>query len=122
MKASQHYAFQNLYARAMEAGRAAAAAITPQPMVVHWKSNGQEKQEVVADGVCGFAWVHFAGNTAFGRWAKANAGASKDYPNGLSFWIGDYNQSMTRKEAHAHAMAEVLQAGGIDAYARSRMD
>lgn len=114
--------FETLYAQALEAGRAAALAAKPTAMVVCWESGGQPQREVVHDGACGFAWVSFPGNTAFGHWAKAHAGATKGYPTGLQFWIGDYNQSMERKEAHACAMARVLQLAGIKAYAQSRMD
>lgn len=114
--------FQTLYVQALEAGRAAGLAAKPTAMVVNYHSGGMPVREVVHDGACGFAWVSFPGNTAFGRWAKAHAGATKGYPSGLQFWIGDYNQSMERKEAHACAMARVLQAAGVQAYAQSRMD
>ena len=48
--------------------------------------------------------------------------ASKAYPTGLHFWVGLFNQSMTRKEAYASAFAKVLNEAGIQAYADSRMD
>jgi hypothetical protein len=91
-------------------------------MVVGWIQNGEPVREVIADGVCGFAWISFKGTGPWAAWAKKNAGASKGYPKGLMIWISDYNQSMARKEAFADAAAEVLRANGIEAYAQSRMD
>jgi hypothetical protein len=76
----------------------------------------------VADGVCGFAWVSFAGNTPFGRWANKHGIARKHYPKGLCLWVSAYNQSMQRKEAYAEAYAKVLRDHSIEAYAGSRMD
>jgi hypothetical protein len=58
------------------------------------------------DGVCGFAWVVVKPATSsFAKWLKKTGWADKAYGGGLSIWIGGYNQSMTRKEAHAAAMA-----------------
>jgi len=76
----------------------------------------------VEGGVCGFAWVTFAGNTAFGKWAKAQGLANNGYPTGLSFWVRDFGQSMQRKEEFARSFASVLYAYGIPAYGNSRMD
>ena len=44
------------------------------------------------------------------------------YGGGFTVWIGDYNQSLQRKEAHAYAMAAELNAHGIKANGESRMD
>jgi hypothetical protein len=110
------------------AGRAAAEAATPVPMIVQQHANMLNDRSAVVrewripEGVCGFAWVWFKGNTPWGRWAKKTGLASKGYPAGLQVWIGDYGQSMTRKEAYARAYAKVLRDYGIDAYAQSRMD
>jgi hypothetical protein len=112
--------YERLWNEAVAAGRAAGEAVAPVPMVVSEGSGGH--QWYVADGVCGFAWVDFPGNDAFGRWAKKSGRARKSYPSGLSHWVGDFNQSMQRKEAYAHAFAGVLRAAGIRAYAKSRMD
>lgn len=78
--------------------------------------------EVVESGVCGFAWVSFKGNTAFGRAMKKAGLARSHYPSGLSVWVSEFGQSMERKEAYARAYAEVLRKAGIQAYAGSRMD
>lgn len=73
---------------------------------------------------CGFAWISFAGNTAFGRWAKKTVGARKGYPTGLQVSIHDFSQSYERKSAMASKMAEVLgtelNLSGI--YAGGRLD
>ena len=95
--------FRTLVERADDAGRAAADRIDPMP----W---------------CGFAWVRFAGNTAFGRWAKREGIARKAYGGGLEIWIFQYNQSIDLKAAYARAFAEALQEAGIDAYSGSRYD
>ena len=115
--------------KADAAGKAAAEACRPVPMVVGSPStpfgndvDPNKKRYYVPDGVCGFAWIAFGGNIPFGRWAKKNKIASKHYPKGLSIWVGDYGQSMQLKEAYARAFADVLQAAGVPAYAGSRMD
>lgn len=120
--------FQKIVDEAHAAGVAALNACKPTPMVV-----GQAKglfsneivpgtEEVVEGGPCGFAWVHIAGNTAFGRWAKKAKIADTDYPNGLMIWVSEGGQSMQRKEAYAGAYARHLKDNGIEAYLRSRMD
>jgi hypothetical protein len=72
--------------------------------------------------ICGFAWVSFAGNTAWGRWAKEFGLARKHYPKGLCIWISRYNQSYDFKMAYAKAYAETLRANGIDAHYDGRLD
>lgn len=72
--------------------------------------------------ICGFAWIAFAGNTAWGRWAKAQGLASKAYPSGLSIWVSDFGQSYDRKLAYARGYAKVLQDHGIKAYGSGRLD
>jgi hypothetical protein len=105
---------------ALAAGVAAGTAVSPTPMVVRNEDSG--KEWFVADGVCGFGWVEFAGNTPFGRWAKANGHARKGYPKGLSIWSKLMTQSLARNEAWAHAVAKVLTANGVPASGRSRID
>lgn len=112
--------FSALYSAARSAGLSAGNAVAVTPMVVV-ERNGYTYPPVEG-GACGFAWIHFKGNTAWGRWAKKMGHASADYPKGLMIWVGDFNQSMTRKEAYARAFAAVLREAGIDAHARSRMD
>lgn len=111
--------FARVSREAHEAGMAAGRACAPAPMVVVDADGGVYR---VPDGVCGFAWVQLKGNTPFGRWAKAIGVADKGYPTGLTIWVHEFGQSMTRKEAYARAYATVLRANGIDAHAASRMD
>lgn len=107
-----------IWQEAYDAGMAAGNGCVPEPMGVTDGTNNW----IVADGVCGFAWVKFPGNTGFGRWMKKQNLASKSYPSGLSYWVSEFNQSMTRKKAFANAAAEVLRKHDIKAYAGSRID
>lgn len=121
--------FAKIAAAAYNAGMAAGEGAIPEPMYVvervnPWDDNSAVKKAdaPIMDGVCGFAWVWIKGNTAFGRWAKAKGIAYKGYPTGLNISVRAHGQSLTRKEAHAHAFAAVLKAAGIEAYAESRID
>lgn len=113
--------FATLVAQAQAAGQAAGEAVGVAPMIVADSFTGQVYAPVL-DGVCGFAWVNVAGNTAFGRWAKAQGLASKAYGGGLNIRARGFGQSLTRKEAYAQAFAAVLTDAGISAVAESRMD
>lgn len=110
--------FEAVYQEALTAGYAAGEAAEPEPMTVI----GHDKKWVVPEGVCGFAWISFKGNTPWGRWAAKHAGARKGYPSGMQISCHYFNQSMQRKEAFCRAFVEVLKKHGIDAYANSRMD
>jgi len=129
--------WSRLYAEADAAGRKAANASTPAPMLVGTPKDMMasltggddggfdEKEPVyyVADGVCGFAWVLIRpGNSSFARWLVKTDKGSAAYGGGVSIWVSGYGQSMQRKEAYAGAFAKVLQAAGITAYSQSRMD
>ena len=115
--------FVNLWLEARGAGYDAGTNATPTPMIV----SGYE-HEPVMDGACGFAWVNFKMakglGRKFGRWLCDNGYARKDnYYGGCTIWISEHGQSMTRKVAHANAMAATLQRAGIeDAHGMSRMD
>lgn len=99
------------------------------PMVVQQHGNMlDDKTEVVqewfvADGVCGFAWLQFRGNTAFARWtASVNLGY-KAYQGGREIRCHLYNQSMQRKEAWCYAVRDYLKLlHGIEVNVYSRMD
>lgn len=122
--------FKAIFQAADKAGKAAAEACTPIPMVVFQREHPLDDKspitkvyEPVMGGVCGFAWVKFPGNAAFGRWMKAQGLANKGYPTGLSYWVRGYGQSMTKKEAYAGAFAHSLREAGVEkVYAESRMD
>lgn len=117
-----------LWKEAHAAGHAAATGATVTPMVVSQHADvfndasPVKKQWVVESGVCGFAGIAVKGNSAFGRWAKAQGKARSHYPSGLYISVSDYGQSLTRKEAYAHAFAGVLNGAGVSAYSESRMD
>lgn len=109
------------------AGAEAAEKCTPTP--VGWRSVDifdkplpGSKTEVSNDGLCGFAWVHIKGNTAFGRWAKKAREATAGYPSGLVIRPKLMTQSIERKEAYVKAAAEVLKRHGIDCHTSSRLD
>lgn len=90
----------------------------------------QAAQDYIAkhgeDWYCGFAWVtvYEKGSTKLGR-ALKRVGFRPAYGGGLQLWnpSGHGTQSMSVKEAGAHAYAEVLRKAGIErAYAGSRAD
>lgn len=115
--------FGAIYTQAHAAGMAAGLALTPNAMVVTTQSgSGPQKSWFVGDGVCGFAWVEFPGNTSFGRWASKNGKARAGYPKGLCVWVSEFNQSMQKKEAYARAFAQVLRSHYIACHVGSRMD
>lgn len=113
-----------LYEKAKAAGMAAGVAAVPVAMAVSGGvPGGEAKLWVEPEGACGFAWVNVKpGGSSFARWLKENDIASKSYYGGVDIWIGDFNQSVARKEACANAMARVLSEAGIKAYAMSRLD
>jgi hypothetical protein len=114
--------YRDLINRAEAAGRAAADAITPTPMIVRNDMTGETYAPVMG-GVCGFAWIKIKpATTKFARWMKKEGIARTAYGGGLDIWISGYGQSMERKEAYAYAMANVLYEAGYNAYAESRMD
>ena len=124
--------FEAVYNKAVEAGMAAGNAAAPTPMVVGTPTTpfGNEIDRtkpvyLVADGVCGFAWVTVRpGNSSFAKWLVKNKIARADhYYGGVTFSVPYFNQSMIRKEAYANAVANVLRDElGVKAYANSRMD
>lgn len=121
----QDLKFRGLLVAAHISGMSAGHAARPTPMGFY-QSDLSGRQlgpvEIVSEGVCGFAWVRFPGNTAFGRWAKKTKNARPAYPKGLSISCSEFNQSMERKEAYCRAFAEVLKANGVDCCTESRLD
>lgn len=133
---------QNLLARAGEAGEAAFRAAIPEPMVVYTPKDtmsslmggddgGPDPSQPVynvSEGVCGTAWVNIKpGGSRFARWlVKEGYGRSDSYRGGVSLSLfrvcGDrMSQSLTRWEAAARAVAEVLREAGINAHPESWM-
>ena len=129
-RVARYAKFEAAYAKAYAAGMAAGKAAVPEPMVVseaEGLSNRPKpggKSWYVSEGACGFAWVSVhPGNSSFAKWLKKAGHADKHYGGGVSIWIGEHNQSIARKEAHAYAMAKVLREElNIKAYAGSRLD
>lgn len=120
-----------LYKMADEAGRKAVEALQVSPMIVTQRENpfddtsALKKAWYVSDGVCGFAWVNIKPATSkFAKYLVSIGIARKDsYYGGICVWVRDYGQSMQKKEAYAHAFADVLRINGIEkVYASSRMD
>jgi hypothetical protein len=112
--------FDIIWDEAEKAGRKAHAEALPDPMTV--VNEDSRQRWFVSEGACGFGRVRFAGNTAFGRWAK-KTGRAHAWTKGLSHST-NYNgsQSIDRADAAARAFAKVLNAYGIDAYGESVMD
>jgi hypothetical protein len=125
---TERYAtFAAVFAKARAAGLAAGEAAVPQAMMVVQPSSNPHVPKAmwhVPEGACGFAWVHITpGNCPFANWLKKNNLARSAYKGGVEIWISDFGQSIARKEAFAHAMAEILRDQlGIHAYAGSRLD
>ena len=77
---------------------------------------------------CGFAWVHFPGNTPFAKWTKKAGLSSKHYPTGQSIWYSKLHsvptQSVSVHEAACRAARDVLAHGlqSSQVYCGSRLD
>ena len=118
-----------VYQEAYEAAMAACNACKPVPMIV-----GQARglfgndiipgtEEFVADGVCGFAYVHLMKATGpFVSWLKKQKGTGWNANPGWDIPMRMGEQSMQRKEAAGKAFCEVLKKYGVDCYMWSRMD
>lgn len=116
--------WDELYDKAHKAGVEAAEKCIPTPMIVQQHAVPLDdnspvvKQWHVPQGVCGFAWITvMPGNCSFALYLKKHHDARKGR---LS--ISAYGQCMEKKEAYAHAFAEVVQAAGIKCHSGSRMD
>ncbi len=122
--------FPALIAKAHAAGMAAGEASNPRPMVVGSPSSPfgndidpSKPSYFVADGVCGFAWVHLpVARGPLVNYLKKQGVGDKAYRRGYDIWVSGFGQSMQRKEAYARAYVGVLKNAGFDAYAQSRMD
>ena len=119
----------SIYQEAHYKGNAAVEMTTVTPMVVQQRANplNDDSQLVreyfVADGVCGFASVNVKpANCKFAKFLITNGLGRKGYGGGVSMSIRDFNQSLQKKEAYAHAFAKVLRDNGINAWSESRMD
>lgn len=126
--------FGKVFAEAQAKAEAAFEAAVPVPMAVQNSGLFEEfdfnkPYSVVADGVCGFAWVNvYVDGRSKAAKVMKEFGAKKDYYGGLQFSSydvapsGGSSQSMERKEAACGAFAQVLRDYGFKAYVGSRMD
>jgi hypothetical protein len=112
-------AFETTYRRAVEAGRAAAAAAEGEQATYAVMAGGARVGTL--HGLCGFGWV-VVKHRKFGFWLKKEGLGRTGYGGGVHIWISDYGQSHDMKAAHARAMAKVFEAAGFSAYADSRLD
>jgi len=110
-----------LLAEADQAGWAAGQAAQPIPMQIFDPRTGHA-YEPVTDGVCGFASIIIRGVGPLANYAKRTGQWTKGYRKGLTRYVHEFNQSLTRKEAFAHAYVKVLRAAGFDAHIDSRLD
>ena len=120
---------QTIYQEAHYKGNVAVEMTTVTPMIVQQRANplNDDSQLVreyfVSDGVCGFASVNVKpANCKFAKFLITNGIGRKGYGGGVSMSIRDFNQSLQKKEAYAHAFAKVLRDNGINAWSESRMD
>jgi len=121
--------FEKLWQKAKTAGLEAGynASVTPMVVAQHvdpFDDTSEIKAAwLVPEGPCGFAWITVRpGTTAFARWLKKHAHGHKGYYGGVEVFIDEHGQSIERKEAHAHALADVLRKAGINATVGSRLD
>lgn len=128
---AQDREFAALYAKAHAAGMKAGSDCTPTPMVVQQHASPLDdtspvtQRWYVGEGACGFAWIKIGdARQPFCRWLKKTGKVrERSYGGGYSIWVGEFGQSIARKEAYAQAFAEVLRQGGIQrVYAQSRLD
>lgn len=89
------------------------------------KENG--KSWIVAEGVCGFAWIVITPATSsFARWCAKKQIGYKAYQGGWAIHANDLvpsaGQSYERKVAAMTAAAAVLRAHGIKCRVDSRLD
>lgn len=111
--------YQKIYEDAHKSGIEAVKKASIVPMTV---MSGSQKW-FIEDGVCGFAWVKvMPANSKFARFLVQKGVAKKAYDGGVNMWIGDFNQSLQKKEVYARAFANVLKKHGVNAYADSRID
>ena len=120
---------QTIYQQARDQGNAAVQQAYVAPMIVQQRQNPLNdnstlvREYFVSDGVCGFASVTVKpANCKFAKYLVANGLGRKAYNGGVSMSVHEFNQSLQKKEAYAHAFAKVLRDNGINAWSESRMD
>jgi len=124
--------YKKILAYAHNAGMAAGSAKVATPMTLVESDlfdNPIGKTYYVPEGPCGFAWVvtHEHGNGKFVKYLKSisdgmSVGSKYYYGGYYVKWVGEFGQSIEKKEAYADAYAAVLKDHGIKAYSGSRLD
>jgi len=119
--------FDDIWAAAQAAATKAGAKCKPTPMLAQqinpFSGAAVKTYDPVMDGACGFAWVNIRpANSPFARWLKQQNVGCKSHHGGWDVSIHAFDQSHARKTAAAHAMAAVLRAADIKAYAYDRLD
>lgn len=126
--------YEEVWREVREQASRAYIEASPTPMVVYEavglssvpKPGGQSWE--VAEGPCGFSWIHFPkANTSFVRWLAKQGIGRKSYYGGwdVQSWQvvnADRGQSIERKRSAMTAGAEVLRRAGIDCRADDRLD
>ena len=119
-----------IYKEAYAAGLKAGKEAIPTPMIVGQPTTPlgndidfKKQTYFVSEGACGFAWVNISpARGAFVTYLKKIGEGHKAYYGGYEFFVHEFGQSITRKEAFAYAFAKVLRSYGIPASAGSRLD
>ena len=111
--------FETIWKEAVEEGKKRADAHTPTPMNL---TDGVNKYHV-PEGVCGFAEVVLRdGRSKFAKQGKLHKVFDARY-RGVSYWVGEYGQSMELKEKFAEGIVDVLKNKyDIPCFMTSRMD
>jgi len=126
MKEMNDKDFMTVYDACREKGMWTLERCIPEPMTVTGGAPNQPKQTwVVPDGMCGFAWIQiWPGNCRFANWLRKMRLASNCYDGGVSIWVSEGGQSISKKEAYAEAFDAELkkQIPEITSCARSRLD
>lgn len=108
--------YQKMWNEAQKAAARASVKVTPTPMIVQQHASPLDdgspvvKEWFVKGGVCGFGWVEVRpANSKFANWLKRrDIGRYSSYSRCIHLSAPGMTQSMTRNEAAARAMAEVL--------------
>jgi hypothetical protein len=104
--------FDTLIRKAKQAGIDAMNNCRPKPMLVRNIKTGEQWK--FDEGVCGYATIKFAANTAFGRWAKKVGIAREQRPKGgLMIHVNTGGDSLDLNYAYAKAFSAVLRKAGV---------
>lgn len=107
--------WQAIHELASQAGRIAAEATIPTPMLI-------DGFGIEPEGRCGHAWVRVKdARRGFARWALANDHAYRHHRSGAQVFAATSSQSVDRGVAYALAYARVLKHNGISCEIESHL-